>query len=314
MESKTKVCVVDDHHESAALLCEGLRLNDFEAIEVHSGPEALEVCAQQRIDLVLLDIAMPGMDGYEVCRELRGSPNTSDIPVIFVTVKGESRDIAQGYALGAVDYITKPYNLPIVMVRVEAALRNRQINGRLRSEDQDPYLDMAYTDQLTGLRNRRYLMERLQEEVDKAHRYDYPVSCLILDVDEVVAVDEESGPVALDDLLAEVALALRSKSRTFDVLARYDGTLFSALLPHTPLDDAIGYGEKIIDEVDATTFSDPNFPTKVGLSIGVVTCQNGNSLGAEWVLGEAMRSLLQAKGLAEPRIRGRDLSKAADGS
>lgn len=268
----------------------------------------MEVCEQGDIDLILLDICLPDISGYDVCQRLKDNPNTADAVVVFVTAKGAREDIAKGFRLGAHDYITKPYNLPMVMIRVEAAMRMKELQDLLRRSEDDTILDTAYTDSLTGLRNRRYLLERLQEEVEKAHRYNYPVSCLVFDLDEVDALDEELGPAPLDDLLAEIAMSLRNYSRTFDIIARYDGTLFAAVLPHTPLEQAMGYATKILREVDSTTFSDPSFPTHARLSIGVACCRNGSAHGAEYVLGEAMRGLLQAKSKPEERLVARNLS------
>lgn len=306
MSRKVRVCVVDDHVQSAKVLCEGLRLHDYEAFEAHTGMEALEICAREKAELVLLDIGLPDIDGYDVCKRLKESPATKDIAVIFVTSKGEPEDISRGYKLGASDYVTKPYNLPMVMVRAEAVLRNKDIAERLQSEEH-ALDDFGYTDHLTGLRNRRFLMERLQEEVEKAHRYDVPMSCVVWDIDEIEAVDTESGPVSTDDLLAEIAMSFRSYTRAHDVLARYDGTVFAAILPHTSLNHAMGYVSNILDEVEGTTFSDPNFPTRVGMSIGIVSCRNGSAKNADYIFGEAMRSLLQAKNKPEGRIIGREL-------
>jgi len=303
-----RVCVTDDNEDNALILREGLLLHGYDAISVHCGQEALDTCAAGGIDLILLDVCLPDLNGYEVCQRLKGNPATRDIVVIFVTVKGSTEDIAHGFSLGAADWITKPYNLPIVMVRVDSAMRTKETQDKLRSQN-ETLLDNAYTDTLTGLRNRRFLLERLQEEVEKAHRYDYPVSCVVFDLDEVKAVDEELGPVSLDDLLSEIGMELRNYSRTFDVIARYDGTQFAAVLPHTVLDDAIGYASKIMQELGATTFSDPNFPTVVQFSAGIVTCQNGSAHGADFVLGEAMRGLLQAKSQRGERLVARNLSE-----
>ena len=299
---------MDDCEETASVLCEGLRLHNYDAIAAHSGEKALAVCREGNIDLVLLDVCMPEVNGYEVCERLKEDPATRDIAVVFVTVKGSIEDISKGFALGAADYITKPYNLPMVMVRVDAALQKKQEQDRLRTQHAF-FLDNSYTDYLTGLRNRRYLLERLQEEVEKAHRYNYPVSCVVFDVDEVRPLDSELGAASMDDLLIEIGMTLRNHSRTFDVLSRYDSSLFAAILPHAPLRDASGYVDKILEEIDSITFSDPNFPTEAKLSVGIVTCQNGSARGAEMVLGEAMRGLLQAKSLPEKRVVARNLSE-----
>ena len=277
-------------------------MNGYSAFSVHTGAEALESCSKGDVDLILLDVCFPDINGYEVCKRLKDSPATREITVIFVSVKGSEEDILTGYQLGAADYITKPYNLPMVMVRVDAAMRSKSMGERLRNED-DIIVDSAYTDHLTGLRNSRYLLERLQEEVEEAHRYDYPVSCVVLDVDDIRAIDPDLGPVSMDDLLAELGMALRNYSRTYDVLARYDGTVFAAVLPHTPMEQAVSYATKILREVDGTTFSDPSFPTEVKLSVGIVSCRNGSARGADFVLGEAMRGLLKAKNLPPDKDR-----------
>ena len=305
-----RVCVADDHEEAASVLVEGLRRNNYDAFAVQSGSEAVEACAKGGVDLLLLDICFPDIDGYEVCQRIKAMPASSETVVIFVSVKGSQDDIAKGYHLGAADYITKPYNLPMVMIRVDAAMRTKNLRDRVR--EQEELVDSVYTDHLTGLRNRRFLLERLQEEVEEAFRYDYPVSCIVFDIDEIHAIDDELGPVSLDDLLVELGMALRNYSRTYDVLARFDGTMFAAILPHTPLDQATKYASKIMGEVDSTTFSDPSFPTEVRLSAGVVSCRNGKQFGADFVLGEAMRGLLRAKGMpkGEDRLCAQNLAEA----
>jgi two-component system, cell cycle response regulator len=286
---------VDDDPEVASVLTEALQRLNYDAFSVHNGTDALARCSEGGVDVVLLDVNLPDVSGYEVCKRLKADPATCDVDVVFCTGRGTLEDIEHGYQLGAFDYLTKPFNLPMVVVRVEAALRKRRMNGQLEDFEPQSFVDTAYTDSLTGLRNRRYLLERLQEEVEKAHRYDYPVSCVMFDVDDTTPVDDELGQAPLDDLLAEIALSVRHYSRTFDVVARFDGTILAALLPHSPMSNAVSYAKKILEEVENTTFADPSFPTKAQLSIGVVTCQNGSARGGDVVLGEAMRALLQAK-------------------
>lgn len=302
-----RVCVVEDDTEAASVLREGLALNHFETTVAHSGADALSACAEGGIDLILLDVGLPDMDGYSICEQLKANPNTADIPVIFCTAKGADEDVMKGYRIGAVDYITKPYNLPMVMVRCEAAMRSHAMRRTERAL-QGLSSTGVYTDPLTGLRSGQYLMERLQEEVEKAHRYDHPVSCVVVDVDEISALDSELGPVSLDDLLAEIGMAVRNLSRTYDVVSRYDGTMFAAVLPHAPEDDARQYAEKIVTEITSTIFSDPGYPTGVNVSVGISTCRNGHTAGAEFVFGEAMRSLLEAKSKTEDRLVARSVS------
>jgi diguanylate cyclase (GGDEF)-like protein len=302
-----RVCVADDNREAADVLCEGLRSNEFEAYAAADGNEALEVCRAHPIDILLLDVCMPGMDGYEVCRRLKEDPATSHIAVIFVTVKGSQEDVDRAFELGAVDYITKPFNLPMVMVRVEAAAR--QVRAETEGADAED-LDPAITDPETGLYTRGYLLRRLEEEVEKAGRYNYPMSFVVFDLDDVQAVDEELGSVGLEEILPDVALCIRRLSRGADVLGRYDGSQMAAILPHCSVNDAVCYAGKILGEIDATTFSDPNFPTVARMSIGITTCQNSSADSGDAVLGAAMQCLLQAKSLGSDRVVARDLSGA----
>lgn len=308
MGRKARICVVDDEAALTEILCEGLQAHDFETYPSNSGDDALKVCQEQDIDLVLLDVNMPNMNGYDVCKALKSNPKTEDIAVIFVTGKGQPEDHEIGFNLGAVDYITKPFNLPMVMVRVEAALRMKPASRSADILDSDIMSNISETDALTGLRSQRFLMDRFQEEIDRSSRFNFPVSCVIIDVDTILPRDEGKGPVDVKDLLSEIAMELRGYTRSYDVLARFEGTLFVAILPHTDMSQAMEYGTKIMKDIDATTFSDPNFPTKAAVSVAVTTLQDGVIATADRAFGETMKTLLQAKSMPRPnRIKGQSL-------
>jgi diguanylate cyclase (GGDEF)-like protein len=304
-----RVCVTDDCVDEVSVLCEGLEMYGYEALPAYNGEEALDLCAKGMVDLLLLDVIMPGIDGYEVCRRLKSNPLTAEIPVIFVTAKGSPRDVEDGFSLGAVDFIAKPFNLPMVMMAVETAMRTRH-NNKNYGISFDLINDTIYTDDLTGLRNRRFLLERLQEEISKAHRYNYPVSCLVLDIAEVRALDRELGCASDDELLVQIAMMIRSASRNYDILARFDDVQFAAVLPHASLQDALSYARKLKEEIASTTFSDPCFPTAAELSFGIVSCRNGSARGAEQILAEAMRNLFKANTVSPTRIVARDLNES----
>lgn len=306
------VCVVDDCADENDLLCMGLRMNNYRALPAYTGEEAVDLCLSGKVDVLLLDVELPDMDGYAVCRQLKANPNTADIPVIFITAHSDAENVIQGYNLGAADFIAKPFNLPIVMIRIEAIMRTMQSRDDLPPADE--MIDTAYTDQLTGLRNSRFLLERLQEEVEKAHRYDYTVSCLVLDVDDTKALDAELGTAALDDILVEIAMAMRSSSRNYDILARYDGALFAAVLPHALIEEAVRYAQKINEEISTITFNDPCFPTRANLRFGIVSCRNGAAKGADHILGEAMRGLLKAKSYEGKHLHAKDLNTQTESS
>lgn len=306
MHRKARVCVVDDNVEAAKVLAKELHAHGYETLEAYTGQDALTVCADGALDLVLLDVSMPDLSGFEVCEALRKNEATKDIPVIFVTARGEPAAIERGIELGAKDYITKPYNLPMVLVRVEAVLAEYSLSSP-HHLDHAGILDSVYTDNITGLRNRRYLMERLQEEADKSFRYDFPVSIAVFDIDDIEKIGESENDISLEDILAEVAMVMRAQSRTYDVLARYDDTIFVALLPHAPVEQGIGYCEKIMEEFDFTTLSEPKVPSRATLSSGVVTIRNSRARAADAIFAEAMQTLLWAKSDPEKRVIGRAL-------
>jgi len=280
------------------VLSDGLSLHGYETVTVHRGKDALECCGQGDIDLLLLDIGLPDMDGFEVCRRLKADPVTADIPVVFVTARDDARDIATGFELGANDYVVKPYNLPFVMVHVDSVLSST--NAALqRAFHSGLYEDTANTDELTGLRNRRFLTARLQEEAEKADRYDYPLSCLMIEVDEVTALDDVGEGVCLDDLLVEVAMAMRASSRNYDILARFDGATFTAVLPHINREDALIYVNKIDEEIRSATMIDPQCPMVAKMNFGLATSHDpGQHRDAESLLSAAMRDLWRMKSAA----------------
>ncbi len=280
------------------LLCDGLALNGYEAVAVHNGQDTLALCAQDHIDLLLLDVGLPGMDGFEVCRRLKASPATAHIPVVFVTARDNPQDIALGLEMGASDYVVKPYNLPFVMVHVDSVLRARQ-NAPEKAFHAGLYEDTANTDELTGLKNRRFLTDRLQEESDKAERYGYPLSCLMIEVDEVTALDEPAENLCLDDLLVEVAMAMRASSRSYDILARFDGATFAAVLPHITREDALTYAGKIGEEIRTATMHDAQCPMVAKLNYGLATSHDTyRCADAEALLSAAMRDLWHSKSAA----------------
>ncbi len=306
------VCVADDSVDENDLLCMGLRLSNYHALSAYTGQEALDLCRKGKVDVLLLDVELPDMDGYAVCQQLKADPATASLPVIFVTAHSDAENVIRGYNLGACDFIAKPFNLPVVMIRIEALMRTIQSRDEIPATDD--MMDSAYTDQLTGLRNSRFLLERLQEEVEKAHRYDYPVSCLMLDVDDTKALDAEVGTAALDDILVEVAMAMRNSSRNYDILARYDGALFAAVLPHALIEEAVQYAQKINNEISTITFNDPCCPTQANLRFGIVSCRNGAAKGADHILGEAMQGLLKAKSYEDKRLHAKDLNTQTESS
>ncbi len=223
-EEMHTLLIVDDTPENIKILMETLK-DEYKIIAATSGERALEVAASEenRPDLILLDIIMPGIDGYEVCRQLKDNDDTRNIPVIFVTAISEVMDETKGFRLGAVDYITKPFHPPIVKARVHA-----HISLKVKT---DMLEQLASLDGLTNIPNRRKFDEMIVHEFKRAHRYNIPLSVILIDVDKFKQYNDNYGHATGDTCLKKVAKALQKcVNRPYDFIARYGGEEFIVIL------------------------------------------------------------------------------------
>jgi diguanylate cyclase (GGDEF)-like protein len=288
---RATILVVDDAPANVMLLGSGL-MSDYDVIVATSGDEALSLAsALKRPDLVLLDIQMPGMDGFEVCRRLKQDAWTRDIPVIFITARDAVEDETQGLDLGAVDYITKPLSMPIVRARVRTHVELKR--------NRDLLLSLTLLDGLTGIDNRRSFDEALDKAWRRAMREKSPLSLLLVDIDHFKAFNDRYGHLAGDDCLRRVAGALKSCiRRPGDLLARYGGEEFACLLPSTPLPGALVVGESMRLEVQEL-----RLPHAASLAAECVTVSIGAATSLPLPGGSALalvessdRALYAAKG------------------
>ena len=303
-----RILIVDDEKDEVDILVELVESEGYRAAAAYGGDEALSIARKGDVDLILLDVVMPGKNGYEVCEELKSDDRTRHVPVIFVTVKGAVTEVTGGLDLGAHDYITKPYDIPVVMARTRAALRAKKLQDRLRMENIE-LRDQTYTDELTGLRNTRYFYERLDEETDRSTRYAYPLSCVMIEMDEFKEVDDLLGSAREEDIIGEVGMILKTCSRSFDTIVRHEDAQFWALLPHTSLEDALSYAENVRSQIEETLFAYPSAPSKVSIHIGVCSF-SGDRLDGEDLLKGASEALAEAGSNPEKRVVGNQLSAA----
>lgn len=230
MTEQPVVLIVDDMPANIQVLAECLK--DHYRIKVATdGLRCLELLSNDPdVDLILLDIEMPGLDGYEVCQRLKEQSATRDIPVIFVTSHDLEENEEMGLELGAVDYITKPIRPSIVSARVKTHITLKQQHDQL--------LAMAIQDQLTGLYNRHYLMEGSSKKIARAIRHDFPLSLLIIDIDHFKKINDHYGHPKGDAVLKAVAAMLAEQSRKEDIVARFGGEEFIIMLDHCPMSEA----------------------------------------------------------------------------
>ena len=210
VDSRQRVLIVDDQPGNIRVMAEVLQ-GDYELFFATSGAKALEVIAANDIELVLLDVVMPEMDGFEVCRRLKSDGKTARIPVIFVTAREETHDETRGFEAGAVDYIIKPIVPPIVRARVRTHLELKRARDLLER--------MASIDGLTGIANRRQLDTFLAQEWKRAAGGGSPISIAIIDVDHFKNFNDTHGHAKGDECLRAIAQALRSVARRNSDLA-----------------------------------------------------------------------------------------------
>ena len=295
-DARQKVLIIDDLPTNIQVLSEILE-NEYEIFFATSGKEGLEIAQAEHPDLVLLDIMMPEMDGFEVCRRLKEDPATQSIPVIFVTAMRSAEDEAKGLELGAIDYITKPVTPIIVKMRV----RNHMELKRHR----DILADLSLMDGLTGISNRRRFDEALAKEWRRVARSRSPLSIIMIDIDFFKNFNDHYGHGAGDDCLKKVARALTgAPKRPGDLVARYGGEEFVALLPETSLSAATAIAERmrqaILDLNISHAYSDAG--DRVSISLGVASSTPGPDDEAERLVQAADKHLYLAKQTGRNRV------------
>jgi len=239
------VLVVDDAPSNLAILTESLR-TEFDVRIATSGAEALRLVREVPPDLILLDILMPEMDGYEVCRRLKATPSTRNIPIIFLTAKGDVADETLGLAIGAVDYIIKPVSIPIVQARVRTHVELKRRGDILET--------LSMRDGLTGIANRRRFDDTLERAWRQALRNASPISLIMADIDHFKAYNDTYGHMAGDECLRSVAHTLANcLNRPGDLAARYGGEEFAMVLEDTKLTGASHLAEEMRQAVASLT-------------------------------------------------------------
>jgi diguanylate cyclase (GGDEF)-like protein len=301
------VLIVDDEPQNLHLLVDALR-NEHELIVATSGREAIKR-ADSHIspDLILLDVVMPEMDGWDVCRKLKANPRTEGIPIIFVTSRDEVVDEAKGLAAGAVDYITKPFSPEIVRARVRTHLT-------LKSQA-DTLASLSVIDDLTGMPNRRHFNQRLEEEWRRATRTSSPVTLVMMDVDHFKQYNDNYGHGAGDECLRRVAQVLGTViHRTADMVARYGGEEFAAILPATDVEHGMQIAERFRQVVNSLGLEHGYSSTNefITISVGVATRVPQLQEEPHNLLQVADRMLYEAKARGRNCVAGDHLPDTAD--
>ncbi len=265
---KSLILIVEDSAINSKLCQSLLAKNGYETEICSDGESALEFLSKSTPDLILLDIIMPGIDGYQFSESIKANPRLKDTPVIFLSAMNDEESIIKGFSSGGVDYITKPFRTQELLARTRTHVELKKAKEKL--------LQMAITDELTGLANRRYFMERLNSEYDRAKRYESKYSLLMIDIDHFKLINDNFGHKAGDRVLQEASSVMKKSLRTSDVIGRVGGEEFSVLLPETEVKAAMFIAERLRKRVEEKIIIHETEELSVTVSIGVSQSSPGD--------------------------------------
>ncbi|MDX2469696.1 MAG: diguanylate cyclase [SAR324 cluster bacterium] len=315
---KIKILVIDDNETNLALIKHILTKVGYEVVAASTGQEGIEVAFKGQCQLILLDIMMPGMDGFEVMETLQADSQARKIPVIFLTAKQDSQDMIRGLSLGAQDYITKPINPEVIKLRIANCLKLTMTNKHLQTvitdltreillrtdveinlrAKKEELQEFAMLDALTKIHNRRMLDEGLERILKEMHRNNSVVSFLMCDIDFFKNFNDTYGHKAGDLCLFKVAKAISQATfRPGDLVARFGGEEFALLLPDTNELGALQVAKNIQSNLKqlAISHADSSVNELVTISIGMHTMKPKTGKEIAILVERADKALYHAK-------------------
>jgi diguanylate cyclase (GGDEF)-like protein len=290
------ILVADDDPDILMLLGHVLDREGYRIVQASDGIEALQLVKETSPDLCLLDVSMPGLDGYAVCRALQAQGPAAP-PVIFLTARADTASRVNGLDAGAADYVVKPFDAAELRARVRAALRTKIARDALLAE--------AATDALTGLLNRGQLVEAAESLIAAARDEGGQLACVMIDLDRFKLINDTYGHVAGDVVLAEASRRFSRAVRRTDVVIRYGGEEFLVLLPEADTAGALGIGARLRASLSApvaVAADDAGGPFEVPVraSFGVACWRDGMEL--DDLVAAADAAMYEAKKLGRDRI------------
>ena len=296
LDKKRTVLIVDDVPNNIVILKNFLIKNGYNVLTATNGVEGIEVAKKEKPDLILLDIMMPVMDGYEACKEIRNDSEIANIPIIFITAKSQQDDILKAFEVGGNDYIIKPFFFQEVLLRINVHVENKLLREQL--------FEMSMTDPLTSLWNRRYFIEKSNLEFKRSLRYGRDLSFVILDIDNFKNVNDKYGHGVGDEVIKSIADNLREKIRGSDFLCRWGGEEFVILLAETKKSMAALLVERIRCELNFLSVKTDKGEIEVTISYGISgMCDlNNDDMSFDRIYELADKRLYEAKNSGKDKV------------
>jgi diguanylate cyclase (GGDEF)-like protein len=286
-----RVLIIDDTRNIHALIKARLNGEPVELCSALNASDALAMAGTLLPDLVLLDVDMPDIDGFEICRRLKAQPSTMNIPVVFLTGPANTDAKMRGLEIGAVDYLIKPFEPAELKARVRAALRTKDLLDLLNKK--------AMIDGLTGLWNRTYFDQSLAAQLSLARRSGQPCSVVMVDLDHFGQINDRCGHLTGDEALRVVAACMQATCRIEDVVCRFGGEEFGILVPNTPADRALIMAERLRNNIEKLQLVHRGMPVPMTASFGIADVATFTD---QELLSAADRALRLAKEAGRNRI------------
>ncbi|MEA5602545.1 PleD family two-component system response regulator [Nostoc sp. UHCC 0252] len=303
-ESQSLVLIVDDEPFIRMILRHFLEREGYKIAEAQNGREALTAFNQLHPDIILLDAIMPDMDGFECCTHLELLDCGKHTPVLMITGLEDQESVDRAFAVGAMDYVTKPIHWPVLRQRVKRLIQQSQLQQKLEAVNVE-LQRLVTIDGLTQVANRRRFEEYFNQEWQRLKREQRPLSLILCDVDFFKSYNDTYGHRVGDRCLQEIAQAIKDIiNRPADLVARYGGEEFVVILPDTDVEGAIHVAEKICHAVRTLAIPHENSPVKayVTISVGLTTQIPQPDSDLEEMIDEADRALYEAKAAGRDRF------------
>jgi diguanylate cyclase (GGDEF)-like protein len=279
-----KILVIDDNIENIKLTGNLLKQNGYEVLTALSGLQGIKIAIEKQPDLVLLDLMMPEIDGFETARRFKENPKISGIPIIFLTAKEINKFITKAFEVGGADYVMKPININELLARVDT-----QLSLKARTDELEKAYDMIknknkelnellITDGLTKLYTRGYLMKKMKEEKTRYKRYKASFSLIMCDIDHFKKVNDTYGHDAGDLILKKISKLMQNSSREQDTIARWGGEEFMILLPETTIEEAHAVAQRILETLREKVYTYEEEEISLTMSFGLTMYEDKESI------------------------------------